>query len=593
MKIGSNTLGGISVRMDLDNLIAVGCFGVACAIGLVAAFVGLDVSSFWLDELFEAWINENGISIPEFIARLVTDLHPPAYHVLVFAYSRVFGDSEISLRSFSALCATGAIVLFIVTTKSFFSLPARLFGAAMATGSFFWFYHAQNARGYALAFVFGVAILAISLSILAKRSQSDARLLPHLVGLAVLMLVGSFVHFYLMYECLAVLIVLGYFCPRQRIVLIAYACILLTVTGLYVKYVIEVFSQYSTTTNWIHGDLTWYASQLRTVVIYSFTKKALLALAICAGVFALQRLYVMRQLRQGWSVSYPPGTVAPPSRPGFLALGRFPLDPETVLFVGVPIIVLAGGVTSSLLLSPNFTDRNLLICSPFIWAFSAKLYDAAVPGAERRMRILANLALSAILLWMAVTMGMGRAKPWNEPFRESAEWIRSFPACRDRPILIINAQPRAWFKPGYAEVLYADFYGNYLGNFAQPEVIFIEDIRADKVPEDVKEYLQWRIDGNGCPILAWSIHLITEEEFAAVGLELLKAVGRPNAGHVIKTKVLRNGIEGFVLYADGPGGPGQFSAGRDPGPPPSQRKTGPAPSPTRRAPTPAPSPNAK
>ncbi|MDP2373010.1 hypothetical protein [Reyranella sp.] len=590
MKTGSDALGGISVRADLDNLIAVGCFGVACAIGLVGAFVGLDVSSFWLDELFEAWINENGISVSEFIARLVTDLHPPAYHVLVFLYSRVFGDSEVSLRSFSALCATGAILLFIVATKSFFSLPARLFGAAMATGSFFWFYHAQNARGYSLSFVIGVGILAISLSILAKRSQPDARLLPHLAGLAVLMLVGSFVHFYLMYECLAVLIVLGYFCPRQRIVLIAFACVLLTVTGLYVKYVIEVFSQYSTTTNWIHGDPVWYASQLRTAVIYSFTKKALLALAICAGAFALQRLFVMRQLRLGWTVSLPPGAAAAAPKPGFLALGRFPLDPETALFVGVPVIVLAGGVASSLLLSPNFTDRNLLVCSPFLWAFSARLYDGGVPGAERLVRAGANLALSAIVLWMAITMVAGRAKPWNEPFRESAEWIRSFPACRDRPILIINAQPRAWFKPGYSEVLYADFYGNYLGNFAQPEVVFIEDIRAHKVPEDVKDYLRWRIDGNGCPILAWSIHLITEEEFAAAGQELLKAVGRPNAGRIVQTKVLRNGIEGFVLYAEGASGPGQFSAGRDPGPPPSQRKTGPAPSPTRRASTPDPTP---
>ncbi|MBI3199295.1 MAG: hypothetical protein HYZ40_17650, partial [Rhodospirillales bacterium] len=89
-----------------------------------------------------------------------------------------------------------------------------------------------------------------------------------------------------------------------------------------------------------------------------------------------------------------------------------------------------------------------------------------------------------------------------------------------------------------------------------------------------------------CPILAWSIHLVTEAEFAAAGQELLKAVGRPDAGRVVQTKVLRNGIEGFVLYAEGPDGPGQFGAGRDPGPPPSQRKTGPAPTPRRQAPAP-------
>ena len=184
-------------------------------------------------------------------------------------------------------------------------------------------------------------------------------------------------------------------------------------------------------------------------------------------------------------------------------------------------------------------------------------------------------------------MAAGRAKPWNEPFRETADWIRSFPECRDRPILIINAQPRAWFKPGYSEILYADFYANYLGDFAPPNVIFLEDVLAHRIPDEIKEYLHWRVDGNGCPVLAWAIHLITEEEFDAAGQELLKAIGRPDASRIVRTKVLRDGIEGFVLYVDQPGGPG---VNRDPGPPPSQRKTSPAPTPSRTAPTPATTP---
>ena len=193
----------------------------------------------------------------------------------------------------------------------------------------------------------------------------------------------------------------------------------------------------------------------------------------------------------------------------------------------MPLIVLAGGIASSLLIAPNFTDRNLLICAPFLWAFCAKLYDASVPGAERPVRMAANLLLSAVVLWTVVAMTLGRERPWNEPFRESADWIRTFPECRDRPIMVVNAQPRAWFKPGYSEILYADFYANYLGDFAHPQVVFKEDILAHKLSDEMKEYLQWRVDGNGCPILAWSIHLITEEELAAAGRELLKAIDRP------------------------------------------------------------------
>lgn len=163
------------MRDNIDRLIAVGCFGIACAVGLVGAFVGLKVSSFWIDELFTAWIVEIGIGFDEFVARIVTDVHPPVYYVLAFLHAQLFGDDEVGLRSLSALCAVAAVLLFIVATKSYFSLAARLFGGAMATGSFFWFYQAQNARGYSLSFLIGVAMLAISLSILAKRSRPDAK----------------------------------------------------------------------------------------------------------------------------------------------------------------------------------------------------------------------------------------------------------------------------------------------------------------------------------------------------------------------------------------------------------------------------------
>lgn len=562
------------MRAKLDGLIAVGSFGIACVVGLVGAFVGLKVSSFWIDELFTAWIVEVGIGLDEFIARIVTDVHPPVYYVLAFAHAQLFGDDEIGLRSLSAILAVAAILLFIVATKAYFSLAARLFGAALATGSFFWFYQAQNARGYSLAFLIGVAMLAIGLSILDKRTRREERMLPELAGLAVLMLIGSFVHFYLMYECLAILIVLGFFCPRQRLVLAVLAAILLTSTGLYVKVVIEEFSQYSTTTNWIHSNFFWYLDQLHAALTYSFTKKAMLALAICAVALATQ-----------WRFFGQSTPVAPASKSGGFALGRFPFDSQTALFVGVPLIMLAGGVASSLLIAPNFTDRNLLICAPFLWAFCAKLYDASVPDAERPVRMAANLLLSVIVPWTVVSMTAGRDRPWNEPFRESADWIRTFPECRDRPVMVINAQPRAWFKPGYSEILYADFYANYLADFAHPQVVFKEDILAHKIGDEMKEYLQWRVDGNGCPILAWSIHLITEEELLEAGRELLKAIDRPNAGRIMQMKVLRDGLPGYVLYAKGPGG-SEGPQTRDPRAPPAQRKTGPAPTPTRKAPVP-------
>jgi hypothetical protein len=149
--------------------------------------------------------------------------------------------------------------------------------------------------------------------------------------------------------------------------------------------------------------------------------------------------------------------------------------------------------------------------------------------------------------------------------------------------MVINGEARAWFKPGYAEILYADFYANYLNGFADPKIVFLEDVLAHNLSDETKVYLQWRIDGNGCPIIAWSAHLMAEDEFAAAGREILKAVGRPNAGHVLQTKVIRDGIEGYVMYVDRPSGP-EHGVGRDPEPPPSQRKPNTTPTPFRLTP---------
>ncbi len=210
------------IRPDLDRHVAIACFGTACTIGLAFAFVGLETHSFWYDELFTARLLEpaNGTTL---LSRIATDVHPPLYLLALALFTQLFGEGDAALRSFSAIAACGAILVFIAATRSAFSLPARLFGAAMATGSLFWFYQAQNARSYALSLLISAAVMAIGLSLL--RGRSRRRLL--VPGLLALMIAGSFVHFYVMYVCLAVLIVLGLYERRDRLMLSGAAVFLL------------------------------------------------------------------------------------------------------------------------------------------------------------------------------------------------------------------------------------------------------------------------------------------------------------------------------------------------------------------------------
>ncbi len=349
------------------------------------------------------------------------------------------------------------------------------------------------------------------------------------------MAVGSFVHFYILYECVAALIILALFKPRQRYAMMGAAALLLISSAVYVKSVVIPFSQANLGSNWYRNDPDWYYRVLESCGQYSFGTAGSLALAICVGVFVLYR----RSAR----------SLAPRS-----SLASFPLDPVTALLVGVPFLVLLGGIVGSTLFAPNFFDRNFLVISPFLWGFSARSYDAAMAGAPRPIRLVVNLALSAIVLSMA-TIAVERLPTRHstslyEPFRESAEWIRTIPECREQIVPVVTADRSAWYKPGFAEILYASAYGRYLQGFALPQLVFAEEIMAHKLPVDLRDNLRQRLDGEGCPVLAWSVHNLSGEALAVIRDELLRSLDRPAAAPVVKTKVFRDGQVGLVLYRD-------------------------------------------
>ena len=521
--------------LGVESRFEVACFGIACFIGVAGAFVGLEAHGFWFDELITAWIVEPVDGAGTLVSRIATDVHPPLYYAALFLYSKIAGDSDAALRSFSALSMGAALLIFIAATRRSFSLPARLFGGAIASGSLFWFVQSQNARPYALCLLISAGILALCLSLLAEREKQGSRIPGALVGLGVLMVVGSFVHFYVMYECLAALIVLALFNRRQRYAMIGIAAVLLISSALYVKFVVVPFSQANLASNWYRNDPDWYYRVLESCAQYAFGTSGSLALAICAGVFVFYR----RSAR----------SLSPRS-----SLGSFPLDPVTVLLIGVPVLVLMAGIVGSTLFAPNFFDRNFLVLSPFLWGISARLYDAAMAGAPRPIRLIINLALSAIVLSMAALVAErlpSKHPPLlYEPFRESAAWIRTVPDCRGQIVPVVTADRPAWYKPGFAEVVYASAYGRYLHGFALPQLAFGEEIVAHRLPTDLKAELQRRVEGGGCPILAWSAHNLSGEAIAVIKDELLRSLDRPVAEAAVKTKVFRDGQVGFVLYLD-------------------------------------------
>jgi len=510
---------------DLDRPLATACFAIASLVGLAFAFVGLDARSFWFDEFFTRWLIEPA-QPTELIGRLATDVHPPLYYVSLWLWSRMAGDSDSALRGFSALSAVAGVAIFVAGTARSFSLPARLFGVALAVSSLYWFFQSQNVRSNALCLPIMAAILVLSLRLLAG---SRHKLVQPALWAA--MLVGSFVHFYGLYVSLAALVMLALLRPTLRWRMAVGAAVLAGLAGSWLKLVVEPNSQANLAANWIPNDPGWYLRVLESCWQYALGLPGTLALALCAAVALACRRN------------------APPAGKPALALAD-----DSILLLGVPLMVLLGGIASSIVLSPNVSDRNLLLVVPFLWAGAARLYDVAVGTATRPLRIALNAALAIATLSMA-TMAAQRLPSANppllyEPYRSSAAWIRTLPQCRGATLPVLATDPERYYRPGFARTLIDYSYASALEGFAIPRTIFLEDLLVDGWPADLGAELRSRLEAGSCPVLLWSVHNITPGMLTIARQQLALLLGPAGSGAMLKTQAFRDGQPGYVLYLD-------------------------------------------
>jgi len=513
-------------------------FGIACAAGLAGAWIGLSHHSFWFDELAGAATIGDASNFRAMLLRVATDITPPVYYIALFCFAKIFGTGDAALRAFSAFFGCLSIAVFFLGTRRSFSLSGRLFAGALATGSAFWFFQSQNARFYTLCLALSAIILVLALSILRQPQRSPKR--GMLAALAAVILLGAFVHYYFTIEGLAVLLILFLYRPGERLQLCMIAGLLVASTLLYLKVVVGPYVQIDPNNFYIPRSFAWYPYMLRTAFHLAFGRLGALALGLC--LLAIVVGYFLARKHAA-----PVQTIVANLR---TAIAR---DGTEILIVGVPVLTLVGGIVSSLLLSPNFTDRNLLICSPFIWALSARLYDGAQQSIGTTGRAALDLALALIALSMASVV-LQRTGPksspylWSEPFRQSAEWIRNVPACRGAIIPVVDIDRKAWYRGDYADRLYGDIYGRYLAGYARPKIVFLEDMEAHRIDAGMAAEMRDRLDGKGCPVIGWSAHGVYEEAVPGMRSALLAALDRQAApADLVATHIFNDGGRGFIL----------------------------------------------
>ena len=186
-----------------------------------------------------------------------------------------------------------------------------------------------------------------------------------------------------------------------------------------------------------------------------------------------------------------------------------------------------GGVAVSLLFAPSLSDRNVLTAAPAAWVLLAGLYDVAVKRLEARTMAAVGLACAALLVFHSVAIGRGRVLSRNEPWRETARYVASLPACRGAVLDGVQPDKFGPDTPFYRLIAGRYFFGRYLGdrwNDVRPHsAAAFTDAALD--PDLARRLAMRSQDPASCPVLAWAVHDVDTARAIALRQGLARLTG--------------------------------------------------------------------
>jgi hypothetical protein len=480
---------------------------LAAAVCAGFAFVGLDASSYWIDELFSLYVVDHHGGPSEVLRRALTDTHPPAYYFIVHEWIQAFGSSETATRALSAIFGVAALPVLFFGLRGTFSLPARSFAVALAAGSKMFFAETQDVRSYSLCVLIAAGLLALTLAI-HRRLSAGERAPPLLMGgLWALGLLGCFTHFYLF---LAVgmahlFLLVTARTMRARAGVLASGLTLLGLTSLYVVSLLRS-SRQDLHNMWFNNRIDTLAKEALNGVGMSWT-----GLAIAALVLLLLAPWADR-VRQALGRPPPP----PPSAP---------LAPLWLCILTI-LGTLAAGLAVSFALAPSFGARNLIALGPFFWALAAWLYDAAGPDPRRRSGQV-FIALVVLLTVSNVATVATRRLPRAEDWRGSAAYVDASPGCAGQPIAVVLPFVFGPSTPFFRDLAQTRFFGRYEVTPERLHAYIPGEFAPATADPGLRTLLRDRGASAGCKVLAWGVHDLDPLTVARLQADIAATAGLP------------------------------------------------------------------
>jgi len=384
----------------LDKHVRVHVLALLIVLALAAflRFYDLGEESLWVDEIYSLSFVSAEDATEVVSLTYAEDYHPPGYHLVLYYWRVLAGESEAALRFPSAVAGVFSVLTIYMLGRRLYSeregIAAALFMAVLRYPVFY----SQEARSYSLIILFSTLSAYFWWGCL--QSLRGSRRLPtwEAIGYVISVVVLCYLHYFglllVAFQAAALLLLASRAIPR---ILVLYAPVALA----YLPWVPAVLWHASGGARepWLWSptlaDASWF---LRDLFNYS-AMPVLVAYALLA-LGALRALYDLRGRSFSFDALLPDGLLA-------------------VWFVAPPVLIYAFSLVST----PLFFPRYLIICLPAVYLLLAR----AVFLLFRRplMGEIAVAALAALFLGHLVFSLDYYAVAEKEQYREASAYAVS------------------------------------------------------------------------------------------------------------------------------------------------------------------------
>ncbi|MBI2643957.1 MAG: glycosyltransferase family 39 protein [Candidatus Wildermuthbacteria bacterium] len=118
------------------------------ALAALVRFLFIARRSIWHDEGFTMMMIQ--FSPQEILRRTMLDVHPPLYYEILHYWAKIFGNSELAIRGFSALLGIGVVFFFYIVMKRIFNAEVAKWAALFTALGPFLIRYSQEARMWML-----------------------------------------------------------------------------------------------------------------------------------------------------------------------------------------------------------------------------------------------------------------------------------------------------------------------------------------------------------------------------------------------------------------------------------------------------------